>query len=288
MQCAWSARPDFCEPGLKPSAIASLRPNTYPKLLKARSDLQLRNLVFLDKHTQLVSLGHGSLGSTEIVQMKRHRIAAEFFGTFFLVFAGTGAMVINDQGGQITHLGVALVFGLVVLTLIYAFGEISGAHFNPAVTLAFAASKRFRKEEVLGYLLAQFAGGFAASGFLRVLFPSHASLGATIPSGSSMQSFLLEVVLTWFLMVVILRVSIGAREKRITAGLVVGAVIGLEALFAGPICGASMNPIRSIAPAVVSGQMSNLWIYLVAPILGAFLAIPTDQLLGPVPSNPSP
>ena len=108
--------------------------------------------------------------------MKRHRIAAEFFGTFFLVFAGTGAMVINDQGGQITHLGVALVFGLVVLTLIYAFGEISGAHFNPAVTLAFAASKRFRKEEVFGYLLAQFAGGFAASGFLRVLFPSHASI----------------------------------------------------------------------------------------------------------------
>ena len=203
------------------------------------------------------------------------RLFAEFLGTFALVFAGTGAIVVNGvTGGVIGHTGVALTFGLVVLAMIYTFGDVSGAHLNPAVTLAFAASRRFPWREVPGYVAAQFAGAFAASGLLRLLFPTDARLGATLPAGSTGQSFLLELVLTALLMLVILNVSTGAKEKGITAGIAVGAVIGLEAMFAGPICGASMNPARSLAPAVVSGQMQHLWLYLVAPALGALLGVP--------------
>jgi aquaporin NIP len=214
------------------------------------------------------------------------RLVAELFGTFFLVFAGTGAVVVNDvRGGPITHVGIALTFGLVVLALIYAFGEVSGAHFNPAVTLGFTAAGRFPARDVPGYLAAQTTGALAASGLLRILFPAHAALGATLPAGSAIQSFLLEVVLTWFLMLVVLRISTGAKEKGITAGIAVGAVIGLEAMFAGPICGASMNPARSLAPALVSGNLGSLWIYLTAPVLGALLAVPSDRLLGPVPQG---
>ncbi|MBX3732838.1 MAG: MIP family channel protein [Verrucomicrobiae bacterium] len=200
---------------------------------------------------------------------------AEFLGTFALVFAGTGAIVVNGAtDGTIGHVGIALTFGLVVLAMIYTFGDVSGAHLNPAVTMAFAAARRFAWGEVPGYVVAQILGALAASGLLRLLFPSDARLGATLPAGSSGQSFLLELVLTALLMLVILNVSTGAKEKGITAGIAVGAVIGLEAMFAGPICGASMNPARSLAPAVVSGQVQHLWLYLVAPILGALVAIP--------------
>lgn len=202
------------------------------------------------------------------------RLAAEFFGTFSLIFAGTGAIVINDvSGGTITHAGVALTFGLVVLAMIYAVGDISGAHLNPAVSIGFWAAKRFPTKDLPGYLVAQAAGAFAASGLLRVMFPTHETLGATLPAGSAMQSFILETVLTFILMFVILNVSTGAKEKGITAGIAVGAVIAFEAMFGGPISGASMNPIRSISPAVVSGQLQHLWVYLAAPVLGAWLAI---------------
>lgn len=205
----------------------------------------------------------------------RERLASEVFGTFALVFAGTGAIVINQvQGGVITHPGVALVFGLVVVAMIYAFGDVGGAHFNPAVTLAFAAAGRFPWREVPGYLAAQAVGGFLASGILRVLFPDQTSLGATLPAGSALQSAILEIILTVLLMLVILRVSTGAKEKGITAGIAIGSVVALEALFAGPISGASMNPIRSLAPAVVSGEWKHLWIYLLCPTLGALLAVP--------------
>ena len=174
---------------------------------------------------------------------------------------------------SISHVGIALTFGLVVLAMIYTVGDISGAHLNPAVTLGFFVARRFQGRFVLPYIASQLCGAFAASVLLRVLFPAHATLGATLPAGSEAQSFVLEFVLSAILMVVILSVSSGARERGITAGLVVGSVIALEAMFAGPISGASMNPARSIAPAVVSLHLSSLWLYIVAPILGAFMAV---------------
>ena len=201
-------------------------------------------------------------------------MVAETLGTFALVFAGTGAIVINDvSAGGVTHVGIALTFGFVVMAMIYAVGDISGAHLNPAVTFGFWLSGRFESAQLLPYVSSQLIGAFVASGALRLLFPNHESLGSTLPAGSEMQSFVLELILTFLLMFVILNVSTGAKEKGITAGIAVGAVIGLEAMFAGKICGASMNPARSIAPAVVSGAMQHLWIYLTAPFAGAALAI---------------
>jgi aquaporin Z len=202
------------------------------------------------------------------------RLSAEAFGTFCLVFAGTGAVIVNDvSGGVVSHVGVALTFGLVVLAMIYAVGDISGAHINPAVTLAFLAAGRLEKSRVLPYVSSQIAGAFAASGLLRVLFPAHATLGATLPAGAVWQALVFEFVLTAILMFVILSVSTGAKERGMTAGIAVGAVIALEAMFAGPISGASMNPARSIAPAVVSGSLSSLWVYVAAPIGGALVAV---------------
>jgi aquaporin Z len=202
------------------------------------------------------------------------KLAAEFIGTFALVFAGTGAIVIDETtGGAVTHVGVALTFGLIVLAMIYTVGDISGAHLNPAVSLGFFAARRFSFRQVLPYVASQCAGAVMAAGVLRLLFPQSANLGTTLPAGSPLQSFVLEMILTAILMFVILGVSTGAAEKGITAGIVVGAVIGLEAMFAGPICGASMNPARSLAPAVVSGQLQHLWIYLIAPVIGACIGV---------------
>ncbi|MEA3210809.1 MAG: aquaporin [Chthoniobacter sp.] len=203
------------------------------------------------------------------------KLFAEFLGTFALVFAGTGAIVIDHaSGGAISHAGVALTFGLIVLAMIYSFGDVSGAHFNPVVTTAFAAAGRFAWRSVPSYLAAQTLGAFVASGLLRFLFPGDQTLGATLPAGAPMQSFILEIVLTFLLMLVILSVSAGAKEKGITAGIAVGAVIALNAMFAGPICGASMNPARSLAPAVVSGHFEHLWLYFAGPLIGALLAVP--------------
>jgi aquaporin Z len=201
------------------------------------------------------------------------KLAAEFFGTFVLVFAGTGAIVIDEvSGGKVTHVGVALTFGLVVLAMIYALGDSSGAHLNPAVTLGFLLARRFPAREVLPYAASQCGGALLASVCLRLMFPD-AALGGTSPAGPPMQSFALEVILTLVLMFVILSVSTGSKEKGVMAGVAIGAVIALEALFAGPVCGASMNPARSLAPAVVSGRLEHLWIYLTAPVLGACLAV---------------
>jgi aquaporin NIP len=200
-------------------------------------------------------------------------LAAEFIGTFSLVFAGTGAIVIDETTGAVTHVGIALTFGLIVLAMIYTVGDISGAHLNPAVSLGFFAARRFALRQAVPYIASQCCGALAASGVLRLLFPQNEMLGTTVPAGSAIQSFVLELILTATLMFVILGVSTGAAEKGITAGIVVGAVIGLEAMFAGPICGASMNPARSLGPAVISDYFQHLWIYLLAPVIGAWIGV---------------
>ncbi|PTQ92961.1 aquaporin Z [Mucilaginibacter yixingensis] len=208
------------------------------------------------------------------------RYVAELLGTFIMVFCGTGAMIIDQQaGGAITHVGVATTWGLVVMSLIYALGDISGAHMNPAVSIAFTLAGRFEKKHLLPYILSQVCGALLASTVLKLLFPASASLGATLPSGSAIQSFVLELLLTFFLMLVVLNVACGDKERGLFAGIAVGSVVGLEAMFAGPICGASMNPARSLAPALVSGHLENLWVYLIATPLGATAAIPVWNYL---------
>jgi aquaporin NIP len=200
---------------------------------------------------------------------------AELIGTFALVFCGTGAVVINQQTGALGHVGVAMTFGLIVLVMVYAFGQVSGAHLNPAVTMGFAVARRFPLKEVTPYIVAQLAGAGLASLVVLLLFPGSATLGATVPAGSSVQSFVLETILTFLLMLVVLQVAHGAKETGIMAGAAIGATVGLEAMFAGPISGASMNPARSLAPALLSGELGGLWIYLVAPCLGSLLATVT-------------
>jgi MIP family channel proteins len=202
------------------------------------------------------------------------KLIAEFLGTFILVFAGTGAIVVNDSSnGTVSHVGIALTFGLIVLAMIYAVGDVSGAHMNPAVTFGFFMARRFHSRSVLPYIASQCSGAICASVVLRLMFPSHETLGATLPAGDAIQSFAMEVILTFVLMFVILSVSTGPKEKGVMAGIAVGAVVGLEALFAGPISGASMNPARSFAPALVSLRLESLWIYLTAPFLGTALSV---------------
>ena len=199
---------------------------------------------------------------------------AEILGTFALVFCGTGAIIINQEShGAITHPGIALTFGLIVMVMIYAVGPISGAHLNPAVTIAFTLAKRFPLTQVVPYIVSQAIGAFVASLTLKLLFNTSEFLGATMPAGPELQSFVLEVILSFLLMFVIINVATGSKEQGMFAGLAIGATVLLEALFAGPICGASMNPIRSISPALVSGHTEHLWIYIIAPTIGASLAI---------------
>ena len=203
-----------------------------------------------------------------------NRFFAEGLGTFALVFAGTGAIVVDDLSrGAVTHVGIAMTFGLVVMAMIYAVGDVSGAHLNPAVTFGFWLARRLPGRDVAPYAASQLAGALVASALVQVLLGPHSTLGATVPAGAAAQSFGLEIVLTLLLMFTILSVATGAKEKGITAGLAIGSVVGLEALFAGPISGASMNPARSLAPALWSGQLEHVWIYLLAPLAGAALAV---------------
>jgi len=205
---------------------------------------------------------------------------AELIGTFTLVFCGCGAIVTNEfSQGTVTHSGIALTFGLVVMSLIYAFGEISGAHFNPAVTIAFTYAKRFPLREVPKYILAQCIGAIIAAALLLLLFPDNEFLGTTLPKIDVWRVFLFEVILTFFLMLVIINVSTGSKEIGIMAGIAIGGVVWFEAQFAGPITGASMNPARSIGPALISGHLEHLWLYILAPIIGAILAVMSCKLV---------
>lgn len=205
---------------------------------------------------------------------------SEFIGTFALVFCGTGAIIINQEtGGVISHAGIAATFGLIVMCMIYTFGEISGAHFNPAVTIGFSLAGKFERREIMPYIGSQIAGAFLATFILRFLFPTNQDLGSTLPAGSQMQSFVLEIILTYLLMLVILNVSQVSKETGLFAGIAIGGTVLLEAMFAGPICGASMNPVRSLSPAVVSGNLTDLWIYIFAPVIGVVLTVFTWHFL---------
>lgn len=218
--------------------------------------------------------------------MKKY--VAEAIGTFALVFCGTGAIIINQEtGGAVSHAGIAITFGLIVSAMIYAFGDISGAHLNPAVTISFWVARVFPANEVIPYAISQGIGAFVASFILKFLFPANEFLGATLPAGIPMQSFVLEFILTFLLMLVIIHVAKGSKEQGMFAGLAIGSVILLEAMFAGPICGASMNPIRSISPAIVSGHIEHLWVYLTAPTLGAISAVGVWRYLSS-PQNTMP
>jgi MIP family channel proteins len=205
-----------------------------------------------------------------------NKYIAEGIGTFALTFAGCCAIIVNDTfNGALGHVGVSLVFGLVVMAMIYAVGNISGAHINPAVTLGFLFAGRLERRVVIPYIGSQLLGGIAAAAVLRFLFPEHATLGATLPSGPIVQAFVMEAVLSFFLMFVILNVSTGHMEKGIMAGVAVGGTVAMDAFIGGPVTGASMNPARSLGPALISGNLESLWIYLVSPVVGAFLAYPT-------------
>jgi aquaporin NIP len=205
---------------------------------------------------------------------------AELIGTFAVVFCGTGAIIINQQsGGVITHAGVAVTFGLIVMSMIYSLGNISGAHFNPAVSIAFCVAGRFSYKRLSPYIISQLVGATLASLTLKGLFPTNEFLGSTLPAGLELQSFVLEFILSFFLMLVIINVASGSKEQGMFAGLAIGAVVGLEAMFAGPVCGASMNPARSFGPAIVSGHTAHLWLYLIAPVAGAIAVIPVWKYL---------
>jgi MIP family channel proteins len=196
-------------------------------------------------------------------------LVAEAIGTFALVFAGAGAVMVDAKTQALGHVGVALTFGLVIMAMIYAVGHVSGAHFNGAVTFAFALTRHFPWPRAAAYWVAQLAGAIAAAAVLRGSLGNIAHVGATLPSGSDRQSFLWEVVLTAILMFVIMAVATDTRAVGEAAAIAIGGTIGLDAMFGGPISGASMNPMRSMGPAFVSGDLTALWIYVLAPPLGA-------------------
>lgn len=207
------------------------------------------------------------------------RAGAEFVGTFVLVLAGCGAIMVNSQTGALGHAGVAITFGLAVMVMIAAIGHISGAHFNPAVTLAFAITRHFDWREVPAYWVGQVAGAIAAAGSLRLLFGSAAQLGATFPAGSAGQSLGLEIVLTAVLMFVIMAVATDTRAVGQMAAIAIGGTVALDAMWAGPVSGASMNPARSFGPALVSGNWEAHWVYWIGPLLGAVIGAMLYQAL---------
>jgi aquaporin NIP len=215
------------------------------------------------------------------------RLAAEFVGTFALVFAGCGAIMVDAKTQALGHVGVAITFGLVIMAMIYAVGHVSGAHFNPAVSFAFALSRHFAWPRVFGYWTAQLLGALTAAATLRGSLGNIAHVGATLPSGSQGQSFLWELVMSFFLMFVIMAGATGARAVGEAAAIAIGGTVGLDAMFGGPISGASMNPARSIGPAFVSGDLHALWLYILAPPAGAALGAAVYQLIRSGPTEPA-
>jgi MIP family channel proteins len=201
--------------------------------------------------------------------LARRSLVAEFIGTFALVFAGAGAVMVDAKTHELGHVGVAITFGLVIMAMIYAVGHISGAHFNGAVTFAFALTRHFPWHRAAAYWCAQLAGALAAAALLRASLGDIAHVGATLPSGSEAQAFFWELVMTAFLMFVILAVATDTRAVGEAAAIAIGGTIGLDAMFGGPISGASMNPMRSAGPAIVSGDVHALWLYILAPLVGA-------------------
>jgi len=206
-------------------------------------------------------------------------LAAESIGTFALVFAGAGAIMVDDKTHQLGHVGVAIAFGLVIMVMIYAVGHVSGAHFNPAVSFAFALTRHFSWTRLLGYWAAQLIGALIAAAILRGSLGNRAHVGATLPAGSQAQAFLWEAVLTFFLMLVIMSVATDTRAVGEAAAIAIGGTVGLDAMFGGPVTGASMNPARSLGPALVSGDLHALWLYIVAPLVGAAVGGLAYQLL---------
>jgi aquaporin NIP len=206
-------------------------------------------------------------------------LAAELIGTFALVFAGAGAVMVDARTHALGHVGVAITFGLVIMAMIYAVGHVSGAHFNPSVTFAFALTRHFPRTQLIGYWVAQAAGALLAALVLRGSLGHAAHVGATLPRGSQGQSFLWEVVLTFFLMFVIMAVATDTRAVGEAAAIAIGGTVGLDAMLGGPVSGASMNPARSLGPALVSGDLHALWLYIVAPLVGASLAGLTYQFV---------
>jgi aquaporin NIP len=203
--------------------------------------------------------------------MRERALLAEAIGTFALVFAGAGAVVVDARTHELGHVGVAITFGLVIMAMIYAVGHISGAHFNPAVSFAFALTRHFPWPRVVAYWAAQLTGALLAAALIRGSLGADAHTGATLPSGSQGQSFIWELVLTFFLMFVIMAAATDTRAVGEAAAIAIGGTVGLDAMFGGPISGASMNPARSIGPAFVSGDLHALWLYVVAPLAGATL-----------------
>jgi len=207
----------------------------------------------------------------------KDRLFAEFIGTFALVFCGVGAIAVDQIFGGLGNMGIAFVFGIVVMTMIYALGDISGAHFNPAVSFGFFLSKRFPMKEFFVYSIVQIMAAILAVACLRLLLHEVASsttnFGLTQSSIGIWQGFFMEVIITFFLMFVILRVATGAKEKGMMAGLAIGATVALAAAFAGPLTNASMNPARSIGPAIMAVNFTQLWLFCLAPMLGAALAV---------------
>ncbi len=212
---------------------------------------------------------------------------AEAIGTFALVFAGAGAIVVDARTHALGHVGIAITFGLVIMAMIYAVGHISGAHFDPAVTFAFAVTRHFPLPRAPAYWFAQALGALVAAAIVRTSLGTDAHLGATLPSGSQGQSFVWELVLTFFLMFVIMSVATKTRAVGEAAAIAIGGTVGLDAMFGGPVSGASMNAARSLGPALVGGDLHALWLYVAAPLLGAAAGALTYQFVRGEPAHAS-